>query len=105
MTRKQDLGFRLRNDIACREVEGEWYILTADGAFHAVTDPVGSTVIRLVAGKPGISLSSLVSNIKRRFETEGEDVGADLRMFTEELVAKGIFEKTSSSVKRGKSHV
>jgi hypothetical protein len=86
-------GLHVRADVACREVEGEWYVLTADGAFHAVTDAVGSTVMKAVVATPGVALRTLVARVRRDFATSGEDVEDDLRRFVAELVDKGIFEE------------
>ena len=85
-------SIRLRADVACRSVGGEFYALTADNAFHAVTDPVGAFVLGLVEARPGVTIEELADEVERGFDTAGADVRLDLRTFVRQLLEKGLLE-------------
>ena len=78
--------------MACRLVGGEFYALTADNAFHSVTDPVGAFVLGLVETRPGVTLEELADEVERGFDTAGADVRLDLRTFVRQLLEKGLLE-------------
>jgi hypothetical protein len=84
---------RFRADLASREIDGEFYVLTADSTFHSVTDPVGAFVLeRVGTSGGGITVRRLVSAVEEEFDSEGRDVPADIVGFVAELVDKGILD-------------
>ena len=90
VTRRTSIRFRA--DVACRAVGGEFYALTADNAFHAVTDPVGAFVLGVVEARPGVTIEQLANDVEQGFDTQGANVRMDLRAFVRQLLEKGLLE-------------
>jgi hypothetical protein len=81
---------RLRPDVACREVDGEFYLLTADSVFHSVTDPVGAFVLGLLDSAEGRSRDEIVDRVREAFEGTGEGMPAEIAAFLADLIDRGI---------------
>lgn len=84
--------YRIRPDVVHRALDDEHYLLSADNAFHTVSDPVGAFVLDLLSGGPGRTLPEIVESVRREFDTGPVDVEADVRTFLESLVARSVIE-------------
>ncbi|MBM4395422.1 MAG: PqqD family protein [Deltaproteobacteria bacterium] len=79
--------------MASREIDGEFYVLTADSTFHSVTDAVGAFVLeRVETSGGGITVRRLISAVEEEFDAEGRDVPTDILAFVADLVDKGVLE-------------
>jgi acyl-CoA reductase-like NAD-dependent aldehyde dehydrogenase len=83
---------RVRGDVAWREVDGEFYLLSADSAFHAVTDPVGAFVLERLTRAPLQDVDALVAAVRAGFEAGAADVAADVAAFLRDLLDKAVLE-------------
>lgn len=100
-TAKNEVRYFLRDDVAWREVDGEYHLLTADSTYHFIPAGVGSFIFSRIAAGRGTKVSDLVRAIKREFDVGDADVLEDVRSFLEDLVRKGIVEeKVASSGRR-----
>jgi hypothetical protein len=85
--------YRLRADVVHRSLDVEHFMLSADSAFHVVSDPVGAFVLDLLRDHPGRSLDEIVQSVRRDFEAgAGDDVETDVRTFLDSLVSRNILE-------------
>jgi hypothetical protein len=85
--------YRLRPDVVHRSLDDEHFMLSADSAFHVVSDPVGAFVLDLLRGHPGRSLDDIVSAVRHEFNAgEADDVEADVRTFLDSLVSRNVLE-------------
>lgn len=91
---KKSSLYRFRRDVAWREVEGTYHILTADHVYHCVDDEVGRFILKNL-GK-GATLRQLVQAVKKQFDVAGADVEGDVRHFLDELVQKKIIVRGPS---------
>ena len=85
-------AYRFRSDIAYREVDGEYYFLSADSMFHSVSDPVGAFILGLLEKDKNVTIGGLTKAIATSFEVDKESAKQDLSAFVEELVRKRILE-------------
>lgn len=86
--------YRFRDDVAWREVEGVYHVLTADNQYHCVQDEVGSLVLRQVEARA--SVDQIVAAVEARFDTSGANVRRDIQMFLSELVRKRVLARGQS---------
>jgi len=85
--------YRIRTDVVHRSLGDEHYLLSADGAFHSVSDPVGAFVLDLLEDPPGLSLDAIVRAVRLAFEVGEADVESDVRTFLESLVVREVLER------------
>jgi len=86
-------AFRFRPDIAYRAVEAEYYFLSADSMFHAVTDPVGTCLLGLFDHGQSATLQDMVAAVTANFEVNAMSAQQDIAAFVQDLVTKGILEE------------
>ncbi len=85
---------RLRPDVACREVDGEFYLLTADNVFHSVTDPVGAFVLGLLDSVEDRSRDEIIDRVREEFDGIGDSMPAEIAAFLADLIERGIAVET-----------
>ena len=68
-------------------------MLSADSAFHVVSDPVGAFVLDLLGEHRGRSADEIVLAVRQEFDAdEAHDVEDDVRTFLDSLVSRNILE-------------
>lgn len=88
-----DPVYRLRTDVVHRSLDDEHYLLSADSAFHTVSDPVGAFVLASIQGGGGLSLDALVAAVCREFDASETEVRRDVSSFLQALVAGNVLER------------
>lgn len=83
-------SFSLSRNLAWREVDGELFVVTLDGALHRLKDPVSTRVFLLVQEQDR-SREDLIAALVREFDAPEATIAKDLDAFTEDLESKGVF--------------
>jgi len=85
--------YRLRPDVVHRSLDDEHFMLSADSAFHVVSDPVGAFVLDLLREHPGRSADEIVRAVRDEFAADPEhDVEDDVGAFLDSLVSRDVLE-------------
>jgi len=82
--------YRIREDVAFREVDGAYHFLTSDHRYHCVEDQVGAFVLAQVCSRRGATLDALVKAVLSRFEAPEPEVRRDLRAFLTALQKRKV---------------
>ncbi|MCB9738996.1 MAG: PqqD family protein [Deltaproteobacteria bacterium] len=95
MEENNEIRYRLRDDAARREVDGEFFIVTADRAMHRIAARSGVSVLRLLAERPH-SVAELTDALAPRFDAEVATIRHDVETFVATLAARGIAHEVAS---------
>jgi hypothetical protein len=90
-------GFRFTDDVAFREIGGEYHFLTSDNVYHSVRDPVGALILGIVEKRPGVTTHELAKAVRAEFEVGADQAEADVAEFLDGLVARRILEDAGRS--------
>ncbi len=85
--------FRFRKDVVYRSLDEQHFLLSADSAFHTVSDPVGGFILGYLKDAPPRSLDEIVTAVGKEFDTKDLDVPSDVGTFLDDLLSREVLER------------